>query len=122
MITLKLRHLAIALSKLPSHPCNSVELEQYQTEGDLAALWLAQRDAHDGLEGKRVIGISWKSIKSLNTLKKSLTLLEFGKIFEGLDVTLVNLQYGDVDKEIREFEEETGIKIVQCDSVDNRED
>ena len=46
----------------------------------------------------------------------------FGKIFEGLDVTLVNLQYGDVDKEIREFEEETGIKIVQCDSVDNRED
>ena len=75
-----------------------------------------------GLEGKKVIGISWKSIKSLNTLKKSLTLLEFGKIFEGLDVTLINLQYGDVDKEIREFEEETGIKIVQCGSVDNRED
>ena len=75
-----------------------------------------------GLEGKKVIGISWKSIKSLNTLKKSLTLLEFGKIFEGLDVTLVNLQYGDVDQEIREFEEELGIKIVQCDSVDNRED
>ena len=75
-----------------------------------------------GLEGKKVIGISWKSIKSLNTLKKSLTLLEFGKIFEGLDVTLVNLQYGDVDKEIRDFEEETGIKIVQCGSVDNRED
>ena len=75
-----------------------------------------------GLDGKKVIGISWKSIKSLNTLKKSLTLLEFGKIFEGLDVTLVNLQYGDVDQEIREFEEEIGIKIVQCDSVDNRED
>ena len=75
-----------------------------------------------GLEGKKVIGISWKSIKSLNTLKKSLTLLEFGAIFEGLDVTLVNLQYGDVNKEINEFEEETGIKIVQCGSVDNRED
>ena len=75
-----------------------------------------------GLEGKKVIGISWKSIKSLNTLKKSLTLLEFGAIFEGLDVTLVNLQYGDVNREINEFEEETGIKIVQCGSVDNRED
>ena len=37
-------------------------------------------------------------------------------------MTLINLQYGDVDKEIREFEEETGIKIVQCGSVDNRED
>ena len=37
-------------------------------------------------------------------------------------MTLVNLQYGDVDSEIKEFEEETGIKIVQCSSVDNRED
>ena len=37
-------------------------------------------------------------------------------------MTLVNLQYGDVNKEINEFEEETGIKIVQCGSVDNRED
>ena len=66
-----------------------------------------------GLDGKKVIGISWKSIKSLNTLKKSLTLLEFGKIFEGLDVALVNLQYGDVGlREIREFEEEIGIKAL----------
>ena len=48
--------------------------------------------------------------------------MEFGTIFEGLDVTLVNLQYGDVNKEINEFEEETGIKIVQCGSVDNRDD
>ena len=40
----------------------------------------------------------------------------------GLDVVLVNLQYGDVDDEIREFKEETGIDVVQCASVDNRED
>ena len=57
MIELKLRHLAISLSKLPNHPCNSVELEQYQTEGNLAALWLAQIDAHDGLEGKTVLDL-----------------------------------------------------------------
>ena len=75
-----------------------------------------------GLGGKKVIGVSWKSIKSLNTLKKSLTLEKFGKIFEGLDVTLINLQYGDVDKEIKDLEEQTGIKIIQCGSVDNRED
>ena len=53
---------------------------------------------------------------------KNMSLNFLGKIFQGLDVTLINLQYGDVDEEIREFEEETGIKIVQCDSVDNRED
>ena len=44
-----------------------------------------------GLGGKKVIGISWKSIKSRNHLKKSLTLMDFKKIFKDLDVTLVNL-------------------------------
>ena len=44
------------------------------------------------------------------------------KIFSGLDIVLVNLQYGDVEDEIREFKEVTGIDIVQCASVDNRED
>ena len=44
------------------------------------------------------------------------------RIFSGLDIVLVNLQYGDVDDEIREFKEETGIEVVQCTSVDNRED
>ena len=44
------------------------------------------------------------------------------RIFSGLDVVLVNLQYGDVDNEIRKFKEETGIEVVQCASVDNRED
>ncbi len=75
-----------------------------------------------GIGDKKVIGISWKSIKSLHTLKKSLELTKFGRIFEDLDITLVNLQYGDVDKEIKEFTRATGIEILQCQSVDNRED
>ena len=57
MIEMKLRHLAIALSRLPAHPHNSVELEQYQTEGNLAALWLSQIDGYDGLEGKTVLDL-----------------------------------------------------------------
>ena len=44
------------------------------------------------------------------------------RLFSGLDVVLVNLQYGDVDDEIREFRQATGIDVVQCASVDNRED
>ena len=39
-----------------------------------------------------------------------------------MDVVLLNLQYGDVDEEIRAFTEETGIEVVQCASVNNRED
>ena len=75
-----------------------------------------------GLGNKTVIGISWKSFKSLNQAKKSIRLRDFERIFSGLDVVLVNLQYGDVDEEIREFKEATGIDVVQCASVDNRED
>ena len=74
------------------------------------------------LDGKTVIGISWKSFKSLNQTKKSVQLKDMERIFLGLDVVLVNLQYGDVDDEIREFREATGIDVVQCASVDNRED
>ena len=49
-------------------------------------------------------------------------LRDFCKAFKDLDITLVNLQYGDVDKEIREFKKETGIEVLQCASVDNRND
>ena len=57
VIALKLSPSGDFVIKLPNHPCNSIELEQYQTEGDLAALWLAQIDAHDGLEGKTVLDL-----------------------------------------------------------------
>ena len=38
---MRVRTLAILLSNLAPHPCNDVELEQYSTDGDLAARWLA---------------------------------------------------------------------------------
>ena len=68
-----------------------------------------------------VIGISWKSIQT-KYKTKSVQLKDMERIFSGLDVVLVNLQYGDVEDEIREFKDATGIEVVQCASVDNRED
>ncbi|CAI8164306.1 MAG: Uncharacterised protein [Methanobacteriota archaeon] len=47
----------MALSRLPKHPCNDVELEQYQTEGDLAARWLMEINSRDPLQGKKVIDL-----------------------------------------------------------------
>jgi putative methylase len=38
---MRLRHLAMALSNLPPHPQSDVSLEQYATEGDFAARWIA---------------------------------------------------------------------------------
>ena len=75
-----------------------------------------------GVKGKRVVGISWKSFNGSNMENKNLYLRDLANLFEGLDITLVNLQYGDVDDEIREFTRSTGINILQCGSVDNRDD
>lgn len=51
------RHLAMRLSSLSPHPCNSVELEQYPTEGNLAAAWLTKINLGDGFEGKHVLDL-----------------------------------------------------------------
>ena len=73
------------------------------------------------LEGKTAIGISWKSFNT-GYKTKSICLRDMERMFAGLDIVLVNLQYGDVADEIKEFKEETGIEVLQCASVDNRED
>jgi putative methylase len=42
------KHLAMALSRLPAHPQHSAALEQYATDGEVAATWLcAIRDYGD---------------------------------------------------------------------------
>ncbi|MCH1539817.1 MAG: methyltransferase [Candidatus Poseidonia sp.] len=48
------KHLAIQLSKLQPHPCLHVELEQYATEGDLAAYWTLAIDQIDGISNRVV--------------------------------------------------------------------
>ena len=61
--------MAIELSKLKPHPHNSVELEQYATEGDLAAFWLLAIDQLDNLENKTVIDLgSGNGILGLGTV------------------------------------------------------
>ena len=49
-------------------------------------------------------------------------LEQFGRMFDGLDVVLLNLQYGDVNEEIRAFTKGTGIEVLQCSSVNLKED
>ena len=75
-----------------------------------------------GVKGKRVVGISWKSFNGSNMENKNLNLRDLAILFKDLDITLVNLQYGDVEDELREFSQSTGVNILQCSSVDNRDD
>ncbi len=46
---MRVRRLAMLLSGLASHPCESIDLEQYSTDGNLAARWLADIAAYDDL-------------------------------------------------------------------------
>ena len=46
---MRVRRLAMLLSDFAPHPSNSVELEQYTTDGDLAARWLADIAAYGDL-------------------------------------------------------------------------
>jgi putative methylase len=48
-MVMRVRRLAMLLSGLLPHPCDAVELEQYTTDGDLAARWLADIAAFDDL-------------------------------------------------------------------------
>ena len=47
---MKIRSLSMLLSKLNPNPCDSVELEQYATDGDLASRWLADISAFGDLQ------------------------------------------------------------------------
>ncbi len=47
---MRLRHLAMALSKLPAHPFREPSLEQYGTDGETAARWLYSINAEEPFE------------------------------------------------------------------------
>ena len=56
---MRVRRLAMLLSGLVPHTCDSVELEQYSTDGNLAARWLTDIAAFGDLsEGCTVADLS----------------------------------------------------------------
>jgi predicted RNA methylase len=54
---IRTKHLAMRLSGLPRISDNSSHLEQYQTEGDLAARWLTDINSDNSLVGARVVDL-----------------------------------------------------------------
>ena len=88
------KHLAIELSKLRPHPCQSVELEQYATEGDLAAYWMLGVDQLDAVEGKHVLDVAaGNGILGLATMflgAAKVTLIEADE--QAIEVARQNIQ------------------------------
>lgn len=71
---------------------------------------------------KKIVGISWTSFNSALKYFKNIDLKQLGLLFKDLNISLVNLQYGDVDKEINEFIHETKIPILNLKTIDIKED
>ncbi len=67
--------------------------------------------------GRPLIGISWRSGGSHHTHFKSTDLSAWSEILSNADVTFVNLQYGDMRKEIEEATSAIGAMIIDDETV-----
>ena len=67
-----------------------------------------------------LIGISWKSTgaKQKQTLSKSTTLKDWASILSKQGCCFINLQYGDIEPELEQFQEETSLKIYRDQEID----
>ena len=104
------RHLAMQLSSLIPHPCTAVELEQYPTEGNLAAAWLTKIHLHDDFTDKHVLDLgAGNGILGIGTAflgAKHVTMIECDS--DALDVLQVNA------KNI----EEIALSVIQNKKID----
>jgi hypothetical protein len=74
-------------------------------------------------EGKKIIcGITWKSDNSKIGKNKSLKLNDLLPILLKNNIQFVNLQYGDVEEEIKIFNENNDVNIINYSEIDNFND
>jgi hypothetical protein len=65
------------------------------------------------------VGIAWRGgMDVLNRSRRSIALTEWTRVLRVNNVQFVNLQYGDVDREIAEARKRTGVKIHNFAEVD----
>ena len=64
------------------------------------------------------IGLSWKSFKNRYSDEKSLRLQDFSNILNFENCNFYNLQYGDVNKEIKAYNEKNKRKIKTLEGLD----
>jgi len=92
---------------------NSDQIKYLQADRDREAFWKIYLID----ESKPVIGICWRSVKLIIGRNDwYLDITQVADIFKGLDVKLVNLQYGATDQEISYLESQ-GLDIVSLDKV-----
>ena len=71
-----------------------------------------------------IVGISWQGGSKVESASRnrSMKLIELASIFDNERVNLVNLQYGDTEKELKMLESQCGILIKNISEIDNLND
>ena len=73
-------------------------------------------------KNKFKIGISWTSFNSDYEFDKTITLNKLFEAFHGLNVDLINLQYGNVKEEIKNFDVNNNKSVINFENIDNKND
>ena len=64
-------------------------------------------------KNKLNVGLSWSTLNTEEHDKKSVPLDKFSKLFKKENINFINLQFGDVKKEISSFEEKNKVKFYE---------
>jgi tetratricopeptide (TPR) repeat protein len=72
--------------------------------------------------GKKIVGISWRSVSKLFGGGKSAQLEDFVDILQMPELHFVDLQYGDTSEERASIQRNAGVAITHLEEVDNTRD
>ena len=75
--------------------------------------------------GKKLVGISWRTINPDSRVRRNIPLALWGPILRTPDVQFVSLQYSGEQEELEHARQHLGVDILQDDSIkpmENRED
>lgn len=70
---------------------------------------------------RRMIGVSWRTSRE-GGAHRNIELEPLIRALNQPGVVLVSLQYGDVEEDIERAFAATGVRVIQCDCVDNKAD
>ena len=68
--------------------------------------------------GRRIVGLSWRSKNELVGKDKSIALVDLANILQVPDIMFVNLQSGDCTEELANVSKQLGVEVVQDAAVD----
>ena len=72
--------------------------------------------------GRKIVGLSWRSVRQRLGASKSARLTDFAPILKLPGVNFVDLQFGDTSEERAAFERDTGISVSRLEDIDTTND